>query len=459
MIRNSCIFFILAAFSLLLAGCTSPTPTPQPAVIQPPDLLASGGRTLQAQQFLDLMVQEDFTAAFEQFDPQMKAALPENKLQDTWAKLLSQVGPFEQVISAKTETVDGYERITLTSQFQNAALDVRVVYGETGEVSGLFFAPAAASAVPWEAPAYARQEAFEDVEVIIGSGEWALPGTLSLPEGDGPFPAIVLVHGSGPNDRDETVGPNKPFRDLAWGLASQGIAVLRYDKRTLAHADKLESSLDHLTVQAETVEDALLAVALLRDTEKVDRERIFVLGHSLGGMLVPRIGAGDAEITGFIILAGGTRPLEDVILEQMTYIASLDSPPDEAEQEQLDQVLDQVERIKDPGLSTDTPAGDLLGVPASYWLDLRGYDPPEQARLLERPTLVLQGERDYQVTEVDFDRWQQALGGKAWAEFKRYPRLNHLFIAGEGQITPAEYQLPGNVAEEVVTDIAAWINR
>ena len=132
----------------------------------------------------------------------------------------------------------------------------------------------------------------------------------------------MLVHGSGPNDRDETLGPNKPFRDLAWGLADRGIAVLRYDKRTSVYGGKMAGN-KNLTVREETIDDALLAVKLLRGRPDIDPKRIFILGHSLGGMVAPRIGADDPSLAGLIILAGATRPLPDVAREQLEYIASL----------------------------------------------------------------------------------------------------------------------------------------
>jgi predicted alpha/beta hydrolase len=159
------------------------------------------------------------------------------------------------------------------------------------------------------------------------------------------------VHGSGPLDRDETVFANKPFRDLAWGLASQGIAVLRYEKRTKQHAAKLGAIGGPWTLKEETIDDVLAAVALLRQTAGIEVTRIFVLGHSLGGMLIPRIGTRDAPIAGFIVLAGATRPLEDMILEQTTYLVSLEGSISQEKQAHLDEITKQVAHIKSLGPS------------------------------------------------------------------------------------------------------------
>ena len=191
-----------------------------------------------------------------------------------------------------------------------------------------------------------------------------------------------------------------------------------------------------------------------------DTKRIFVLGHSLGGMLIPRIGTLDSSVAGFIILAGTSRPLEDVILEQMSYFISLTEAAPETRKKQLDQLKEQVKRVKDPKLSLSTPSAGLpFGVPAAYWLDLRGYNPPEVAKNLKQPILILQGGRDYQVTMEDFEGWERALSLRKNVEFKVYPALNHLFIEGKGKGTPAEYEIPGHVAEVVIDDVAWWIKK
>ena len=174
--------------------------------------------------------------------------------------------------------------------------------------------------------------------------------------------------------------------------------------------------------------------------EKIDPKRIFVLGHSLGGMLLPRIGKAKDGIAGFISLAGSTRPMEDLVLEQTRYILSLDGKLSPEAQKKLKEIEQQVANVKSAKLSEDTPKSELpLGVPAKYWLDLRGYDPATSAKELSKPMLILQGERDYQVTMEDFAGWKKALGSRKDVTFISYPKLNHLFMEGEGKSTPAEY--------------------
>lgn len=424
----------------------------EPTVANQPDLVAP------ARTFIELLILGDFPGAASRFDEKMRAALPPEKLAATWNALLAQAGAFKQQVGARKEERGGYTVIIITCQFEKAAVDVQVAFDAQGRIAGLFFAPAK-SPVEWTPPGYAKPDAFREQEVTIGTGEWALSGTLTMPVSQGPFPAVVLVHGSGPHDRDETIGPNKPFRDLAWGLASRGIAVLRYEKRTKQHAAKFIAQNMTITVREETIDDVLAAIALLRKTEGVDAQRIFVLGHSLGGMLIPRIGQLDPRIAGFIILAGSTRPLEDVILEQMRYIFLLDGKLSEEEKVQLEEIKQQGEKIKNLKPSDAQSAKLLLGAPASYWLDLHGYDPPQAARALKRPMLILQGERDYQVTMEDFRRWNAALASQPNVTLKSYPKMNHLFIEGEGLSTPAEYNTPGHVAQVVIEDITDWVKK
>jgi dienelactone hydrolase len=418
---------------------------------------APGEVTSAGKQFIELLAKEDFAGAIARFDTTMKTALPEPKLRETWQTLQAQAGRFQKQLGARATKLAGYDVVLVTCQFERMALDTKVVFDAEGLVAGLFFVPSHADASG--PPPYARTNAFLEKAFTVSCGEWRLPGTLTTPIGGGsPWPAVVLVHGSGPNDRDETIGANKPFRDLAWGLATKDIAVLRYEKRTKQYAAKfMATGLGQFTVQEETIEDVLDAVAQLRSTAGIDPKRVFVLGHSLGGMLAPRIGQADPRIAGLIILAGSTRPLEDMVIEQTQYLLSFKGKPsdeDEAKLSKLQLIAAKVKKLTAADVSSSTI---LLGAPPAYWLDLRQHDSLAIGKGLRQPFLILQGGRDYQVTLVDFDRWKEALGAQSKVTFKLYPKLNHLFIAGEGKSTPDEYEQPGHVAKAVVVDIAEWI--
>jgi dienelactone hydrolase len=426
--------------------------------VAPPAKSAAEARLARARALVSALAKEDFAAAGKDFDAAVKKALPEDKLRAFWKDLLDKVGPLKSHGKTRTESAGRYEVVYVSAEFAKATVDFKVVFDKTGRIAG-FFLTRPGKAHTFEAPPYAKPSSFREVAVTIGAGgPWPLPGTLTLPKGEGPFPGVVLVQGSGPHDRDETLGPNKPLRDLAWGLATQGIAVLRYEKRTLEHTAKTLAALDKLTIKEEVIDDAVAAAALLRKQKGVDGKKVFVLGHSLGAHVAPAIGARDHGLAGLILLAGNSRPLEDLVLEQYAYLFSLKGKLSDEDKKELERIKKAVAKVKDPRLSPDTPAKELpLGLSAAYWRALRAYDPVKTARGLEMPLLVLQGERDYQVTPADLAGWKKGLAGREKVTFKSYPALNHLFMEGKGKSRPEEYDRAGHVAKEVVDDVAAWI--
>ncbi len=415
-----------------------------------PEQLKASART-----FVETLLKGDFTAASKDFDATMKEKLPPDKLEETWKGLNKQLGKLQKFGEARYEKSAKYQYVSVPCVFEKLTLDARITYTAEGQVTGLFFRPGGAG--EYQLPAYAKPDRYREIEVTVGSGEWALPGTLTIPKGEGPFPAVVLVHGSGPLDRDETIGPNRPFRDLALGLASRGIAVLRYEKRTHQYGPQLAKRKNEITVKDEVIDDAVAALDLLAARKEIKPKGIYILGHSLGAMMAPRIAEASPRAAGIILLAAPARPLEDVILDQITWITSLEKDEDGAKR--LEELKRQVAHVKDPQLAPDAPSKDLpLGIPPRYWLALRGPQPTEIAARLHRPIYVLQGERDYQVTTTDLRLWVDALSGRPQATVKGYPRLNHLFMEGVGKAKPEEYQKVGHVSAEVIDDIADWVS-
>jgi dienelactone hydrolase len=426
-------------------------------LVAPPPGLTDPGRVIRARAFVEDLHKGAFARAGKHFAPAMQKALPLDKLEEVWRSAGKQFGRLEKIASAAPLKGRRAPTVALRCTFAKQAMTLLVVFDREDRIQGFFFQVPDAKFPP---PPYARPAAFREEAVTVGAGgDWPLPGTLSLPRGAGPFPGVVLLHGSGPNDRDETIGANKPLRDLAWGLASRGVAVLRFEKRTRAHAARLAKDKLPATLKEEVTDDALAAAKLLRAHGRIDPKRVFVLGHSLGACAAPRVGQLDPALRGLVLLAGNSRPLEDLIVEQYTYLFSQGGGPTKEQKAELEQVKKQAAAVKGLREGGAPAAGLLLGAPARYWLALRAYDQKAVAARLTMPMLVLQGGRDYQVTMEDFAGWKKALAGRKNVTLKDYPALNHLFITGKGKSKPAEYALPGHVAAEVVEDVAAWVKK
>ena len=290
--------------------------------------------------------------------------------------------------------------------------------------------------------------------VSVRSAVGPLPGALTRPKAEGLVPAVLLISGSGPNDRDETIGPNKPFRDLAYGLADRGIASLRVDKRTAVIKDP--GAFANVTLAAEYYDDAAAALALLRATPGIDPKRVFVLGHSEGAMVAPKIAATDGKLRGVILMAPTVRPVDVVLIDQQRLGAKLTGRSEDEIAEQMRELEATFAAIRDPK-RTGTPP--FLGAPASYWRELLAVDVTAGVSALKIPVLVLQGDKDYQVRkDLDFDVLK-AKAGTAGGRitYRSFPKLNHLFMPVEHESTGAEYGLPGHVDPAVIAAVADWL--
>jgi uncharacterized protein len=441
---------------LALVACHS---EPPPALPAPAPVAAAPAAPPTpeaiARAFVMQVVAHDFAGAATHFDDRMRAGLPVDKLAAAWAQLEQAVGPFTRIGAVANSERDGMHVVSFDGQFAKAHLDLVVVVADDGRLAGFRIVPGKVAAAPWQPPPYVHPDTYVERAVTVGSSP-PLPGTLTLPKGAGPFPAVVLVHGSGPNDADETIGQVRVFADLAAGLASRGIAVLRYVKRT-----RVDPSPEAYRTQHDEVDAAAhAAVALLAATPEIDPHRIVLAGHSQGGYLAPRMAAADPAIRAIAILAGPTRSLEDSLLAQLRYLAA-QSPGDAHAAELVTAAEAFKHTVEDPKLAPDAtltfPIGGVT-MPASYFLDVRDYHPDAVAAKLAIPIAVIQGGRDYQVTAADdLPGWQRALAHHRNAKFFTYPALDHGLVAGTGPSTPHDYDEAAHVDAQLVSDLAAWI--
>ncbi len=387
--------------------------------------------------FFSAVRADNFSEATEHFSARMKALSPQG-LKGSWSQAYADEGVLLSWKIFEHQTLpDGKDEVRVQLRFhQSTAYSTIVVNPQTGEITSVLFKQ------PVTMPPYADPAKYRSEDVTVGA--YHLPGTLTIPNSKGPFPAVLLLQGSGPNDRDETVGSNHPLADIAEGLSSRRIIVLRYDKRNFA-----SRSFDPMkaTVDAEVIQDGVAALQLLRARTDVAQDRIFIVGHSLGAMLAPEIAKKAWPVAGIVMLSPAGRRLPELMVEQARILGQA-SP---VELPALEQQADEISAHK------MAATGTFFGTPASYYYDLDARDEVAIARSLDLPILILHGARDYPIVDEDIRNWQNGLKGDAKVRVETMPSLNHLFIADSGKPGPAEYFAPAHVDVAVIGTIASFI--
>lgn len=413
----------------------------------------------RSEEILQALTQGRFDHATTHFDARMAAALDAGKLGQLWQETLpAQVGAYQFADAPQSRHVEGSALVERRLHFARADLTLRVACDSAGQVGGLFFAPASSATGAGTHPTSDATDHDRDEEAIsVYSPFGPLPGILTMPNGHGPFAAVLLLAGSGPEDHDETIGPNKPLRDIAHALATAGIASMRYDKRTLVYPDRLADK--PITIDDEVTNDALRALRQMRADPRIDARRLFVAGHSLGALMAPRIAQRDGKLAGIIMLAPPVRLSLDVVLRQFRYLESLKGGTYAPLADEIPGLLAARDTLAkaDPA---HPPEGSFFHAPASYWLSLRDYHAIATAKALDAPILILQGERDFQVTMADdFKAWRKAFAGQPRVTLHAYPGLGHLFMPAGDPPSPADYDQAQHVDAGVTRDMAAWIRQ
>jgi|GEM_PF-319018 len=382
----------------------------------------------------------------------LRQSITQDALKKGWNTIIQSIGAPGKTVSSIYARQNGADVVvsTVTCTLYNAK--VTISYGSDLKPAAIW-----TSIAPKDPPDPQSTDKWEEVSVKVG--EYELPGMLTLPKGVKKPPVVILIQGSGASDMNESLGtaPNRPFEDIAHGLAEQGVATLRYNKRTYQNPTV---SANTVTIQYEMLDDAAAAVKLLGSDSRVDASRIYLLGHSLGGMMAPKIAADNPQIKGFISMAGSLRTLQDLSLDQnkaaIAAEASLTEQQKSAMIAEVQAELDKTKTLDDGG------TGSIMGVPTNYWKSLNAVHSADIVKSLNVPMLILQGGADFQVNpDKDYKLWQTALEGRSNATFKLYDGLSHLFmpnqIPANGALDISVYNAPNHVDPRVIADIAVWV--
>ncbi len=440
---------LFATLFFAAAGCAAAPAPPAPV---PPSRLTEP-RLDVAREYVELLVARRFAEAAGWGDSRIRAVLPAPRLESAWNKATDGAGGFLRIGERHGAKKGRLDVAWLACDFQKGTLVITVELDASARVVRLWFGPLEST---WSAPPYADRGAISERDLEVGPGP-KLAATLTVPKGAARSPVAVLVHGSGPSDRDESDGGNKVFKDIAWGLASRGVAVLRYEKRTHEYPGSLSKT---ATYDEEVVNDAR---AVLRDAAaipEVDPSKVFLIGHSLGAALAPRIASGMTGVAGMVLLAGPTRRVDDLLAYQIDYLGKVRGLSSRAIQAGIQREMAIFAEVRKPGPPDEEFV--LLGATLSraYLVGELDYDAARAAAESTLPMLVLQGGRDYQVTAAaDYAGYQRALAGKPNVTMKLYPGLNHHLVFGTAPSVPAEYKTPGHVDGQLISDIATWMSK
>ena len=372
-----------------------------------------------------------------------------------WEHIIDQYGELQDISEyAELDSTNGVVVIR-NFIFKNDSIGVKVIVNKESEIIGQFFV--SAIILNYKDADYVDTSKFEESDIAFAEFK-NITGKITIPkniDSSKKVPCVIIVHGSGPSDLDGTLVGRKPYRDIAFGLSSNEIAVLRYNKRTFL--GKIKDA-NNFTIDDESVNDAVAAVEFVRNNYADEIGEIYVLGHSMGGYVMPRIAKKTKIATGFISVAGNARSIAELTKEQVLYIDNIFGGTD---QKELDNIIRQCDFVLNGKFTKDTPVDSFsfFHTPAVYLVNLKKYNPVKEFQNEKRPILFIQGGRDYQVPIKDFELWKKGLSKNKNCTFVLIDDLNHMLQEGEGRSVPSEYSDPKNVSKKVVDNVLEWLNK
>ncbi len=408
-----------------------------------------------SQDCMQSFVQKDFQAVEGMVKSSSRSKLNAQALQQAWEQTGEKLGAFVRFVSADITVRNQTANVVLISEFEHNGMAATFSFDANYHIKALYMDyHSIVGDLNLQTEHYLQQE------IQIGGTEEPLTGALTLPKGVSKPPVVIMVHGSGATNLNESVGAadNRPFEDIAFGLAKQGIASIRYDKRNYAYPETYIRLGKQVTIQDEVLNDVDAAIAYAKTLDTVDGDRIYILGHSLGGMLAPKIAQDNPSVYGLIVMAGSARRLEDIVLDQNRMLLEQTAQPQAQKDKILREIEQDVQTIKE--LQRGASADMYFNMPVAYWVSMNEIDTASIVKELSVPMLIQQGSADFQIyADKDYSLWQTLLADRDQIRFRLYEGLNHLFMKSNGKKDSTEYDVKGHVEQSVIDDICSFIHQ
>lgn len=411
----------------------------------------------KAIEIIDLFKTDQFEKAYSFCDEIILRKITSERLQSIWESLAAVNGDLIEVGATRYNYLDTIHATTTKLKFKNGSVGLRLAFNLKWQISGIYIVDAEPT---YNIPAYVNTFGFYEIKIPFGPLGFENEAILTVPIQEKKYPCVIIIGGSGPIDKDATIGPNKIYKDFAWGLASKGIATLRFDKRTKAYFGKImeqHKNGNYYTLEQEYLADLKELVNKVSKKNAIDPKRIYLMGHSQGAGLMPLFLKQNKKVAGAIMAAGNYTSLQDLMLYQFDYLKPLQAKS-KADSALFDKMVAQANQAKILNLPNNYPNDSLPSMyPFSYWNYLNNLNMISLAQKIKKPVLVLQGERDYQVPFSEYLKWKTTLNSNLNYQFASFQKLNHMFLEGEGKSTPEEYAIRSNVPDYVIEEIAKWI--
>lgn len=398
----------------------------------------------------------EFDQVYQLLDPAtMQRQISADELEMMWDGFIEKYDSIQTVHEPDVKKKDTLWVSETKIDFVKKSFILQLSFNKEGVICGLFLRNIN---LPYSPPAYVNTLSFYEQKLTIAAKGIVNEGVLSVPKTSSMPPLVIIVGGSGPTSMDATSGSNKPYKDLAWGLASKGVAVYRYNKRTCNKENLIKQDLLTFGLKEEYADDLKALIQYFQRSGKIDPERIYILGHSQGGFMLPYFAKeNNSKIKGYISLAGNFSTIAEMLPYQFRYLQSLssDTAVVQAYNAYIAKAGYMQRNATNPKASPDSM---ISGMTVHYMLDMEKNKPANLVKYISaKPVLLIQGGRDYQVPVTELELWKNALRNSCCATFKTFDKLNHLMLEGEGISGPAEYSIPSNIPEYVPGLISEWI--